>query len=641
MNSPQEILKTYWGFDQFRPMQEEIIQSILDGSDTLALLPTGGGKSLCFQVPGLILEGMTLVISPLIALMKDQIFQLKKRGVSAEALHAGMSKREIDFMLDNCVNSEVKFLYLSPERLKTEMFIERIKIIHEKRTVSLIAIDEAHCISQWGYDFRPAYLEIASIRELLPKTPMVALTATATPPVRSDIIDKLNFREEKVFTKSFARANLSYSVRFEEHKDRKLVEILQKVQGTAVVYVNTRRRTKEVAAMLIRHHISADFYHAGLDFETRSSKQESWIHNRTRVIVSTNAFGMGIDKADVRLVVHMDLSSNLESYYQEAGRAGRDEKKAFAVVVCNQKDVEDLRTRTLQSLPEEALLRDIYQMLGNHFQLAVGSHPLESLNFDFEEFGRHFDKKPMTVFNGLKSLESQGFIHLTQAFYQPSKVVFKLDHKALYEFQIANARYDSLIKGLLRSHGGELYHHPIQIKEASLSALLGLSQVDLRAMLEQLNERGVLEYFEQKDKPQLTFVTPRVAAEDLAIDIAWLKRKRKLTLEKMESVISYLHNEDRCRTQQLLEYFGEVSYDNCEVCDNCIDRKKHELDGVHTAHYKKQIHELLHQEIEVDLQQLIKILDPEDKEVFSLLVAELLDHGVLYYNEFGKLKPSK
>ena len=641
MTSPREILKSYWGHDEFRPVQEEVIQSVLNGMDTLALLPTGGGKSICFQIPGLLLEGMTIVVSPLIALMKDQVFQLRKMGVRAESLHAGMSKREIDITLDNCVNADVKFLYVSPERLKTELFVERLKIIHQKRKVSLLAVDEAHCISQWGYDFRPAYLEIVAVKELIPEVPVIALTATATLPVRKDIQEKLEFKNGQVFSKSFARDNLCYAVRFEEHKDRKLVEILQKTRGTAIVYVNTRRRTKELAALLLRNQIKADYYHAGLSFEERSQRQDDWIQNRTRVIVATNAFGMGIDKADVRTVVHMDIPSNLESYYQEAGRAGRDEKKAFAVTVCNQKDIEELRNRTLHALPEETLLREIYQMLGNHFQLAVGSFPQESFDFSFEDFAHHFDRKPIEVFHGLKSLESQGFILLTEAFYQPSRLMINLDHSQLYEFQIANSSYDALIKGILRMLGGETYRHPVQVRESSLSALLGISIADCKSMLRQLNEREVIQYFEQKDKPQITFLSPREQVSDLAIDKTFLKNKRKLTLEKMEAVISYLHNEDRCRTAQLLEYFGEISYDACGVCDNCIDKKRGEASDHLKRHYQKQVIEILHQEVELDLQQLSKILDPESKTVFSELIAELLDHGIIYYNDFGKLKPSK
>jgi len=641
MNSPQELLKSYWGFDHFRPMQEEIIQSVLNETDTLVLLPTGGGKSVCFQIPGLILPGLTLVISPLIALIKDQVFQLKKKGIPTEALHAGMSKREIDIALDNCVNSEVKFLYLSPERLKSEILIERLKIVSAKRGVGLVAVDEAHCISQWGYDFRPSYLEIANIKEFLPKAVFIALTATATSEVKADIQEKLQFENGKVFTNSFARENLSYSVRFEEHKDRKLVEILQKVRGSAVIYVSTRRKTKELSALLSRNGLSADYYHAGISFEERNKKQDDWIQGRLRVIVSTNAFGMGIDKANVRVVIHMDIPQNIESYYQEAGRAGRDGKRAFGVMICNQKDVEDLRNKTKQALPEEALIRDIYQMLGNHFQLAIGSHPLESLDFDFESFCKRFDKKPIEIFHGVKSLETQGFILLTESFYQPSKVLFTLGHKELYQFQIANGVYDDIIKGLLRMYGGELYNYPVQIKENGLSGLLGISKTDCVSLLKQLAEREVLEYFQQKDQPQLTFLVPRVATEKLPIDKPRLASRRKMTLEKMEVVISYLHNVDRCRTQQILEYFGEVSYDKCGVCDNCVNNKRKEINETLKADYKEQIKRALQEYLELDLQQLMKQLAPNNKEIFAEVVSEMLDHGFMKYDEFGKLKTSK
>ena len=636
-----DILRSYWGYEQFRPLQEDIINAAVAGHDVLALLPTGGGKSVCFQVPALMMEGLCVVVSPLIALIKDQVSQLKKREIRAEALHAGMSKREIDIALDNCVNADVKFLYLSPERLKTELFIERIKIVREKRGVCLLAVDESHCISQWGYDFRPAYLEIAAIREILPETPVMALTATATPKVQKDIQEKLEFKNSKVFTKSFARANLSYSVRFEEHKERKMVEILSRIPGSAVVYVSTRRHTKEIAYVLQRNHISADFYHAGLDHETRNRKQEDWIHNRTRVIVSTNAFGMGIDKPDVRVVIHMDIPGNLESYYQEAGRAGRDEKKAFGVMICNQKDILELRDKTKNSLPEEKLIREVYQMLGNYFQLATGSFPEESFDFDFQVFAKNFARHPLEIFNCLKVLENEGLIHLSEAFYLPSKLVFSLDQRAIYQFQIANAAFDPIIKGLLRLYGGELYNYPITINEGNLAALLGISVNDCRNALHQLAERQVVEYFPQKDKPQLLFLQPRFSADQLPLDVSRINARRKLILDKMEAVISYLHNEDRCRTQQLLEYFGEVSYDKCGVCDVCISQKKHAADGPLLAHYEKQVLALLRTNVDLNLDGLVQVLDPEKRSLFLQKVAEMLDHGVLYYDDFGKIRTSR
>ncbi|KYG81984.1 ATP-dependent DNA helicase RecQ [Roseivirga ehrenbergii] len=641
MNQGLNILKKYWGYNAFRPLQEDIINASLEGNDVLALLPTGGGKSICFQVPALVNDGLCVVISPLIALMKDQVYQLKRRGITAESLHAGMSKREIDFALDNCVNADIKFLYVSPERLKTELFQERIKIVRDTRGVNLIAVDEAHCISQWGYDFRPAYLEIAAIRELLPETPIMALTATATEKVKADIQEKLEFRNKKVFTKSFARANLSYSVRFEEHKERKLLEVLNRVRGSAVVYVSTRRHAKELALMLQRSHISADFYHAGLTHEERSLKQENWIHNRTQVIVSTNAFGMGIDKPDVRLVVHMDLPGNLEAYYQEAGRAGRDEKKAYAVIICHQKDIEELRKKTKNSLPDVKLIREVYQMLGNYYQLANGSHPQDSFDFDFQTFSKNFDRHPMEIFNGIKVLESQGAILLSESFYQPSRLMFGLNQKLMYEFQIANAQFDPLIKAILRLYGGEVYNNLIIIQENNLAANLGLTVDACRKMLKHLHEREVLEYIPQKDQPQLSFLMPKYPADKLSIDNHQIESRRKLITAKMESVIAYLHNEERCRTQQLLEYFGEVNYDPCLVCDNCVQNKRKAEELKLRAKYETQIFSLLDQSTEFDVNGLVNAIAPENKNVLTTLVAELVDHGVLKFDEFGKLEKGR
>lgn len=641
MNQPIDILKHYWGFNAFRPLQEDIIQSVLDGRDTLALLPTGGGKSLCFQIPGIQLEGLCIVVSPLIALMKDQVYQLKNKGISAIALHAGQSKREIDHALDNAVNSDLQFLYCSPERLKTEIFKARIKRVQEKRGISLIAVDEAHCISQWGYDFRPAYLEIAQLREILPEVPIIALTATATPKVRKDIQEKLLFKKPKVFTKSFARPNLSYAVRFEEHKERKLLEALARVGGSSVVYVATRRHAKEVAAMLMKNGVSADFYHAGLTHEERNQKQENWIHNRTRVIVSTNAFGMGIDKPDVRLVAHMDLPDNLESYYQEAGRAGRDEKKAFALIIANQKDIDDLRTKTKQSLPSVPLLKDVYQMLGNYFQLANGSFPESSFDFDFQTFAKRFDRHPLEVFNAVKVLQEQGLTHLTEAFYSPSRVAFLLDQRKMYEFQIVNSNFEPIIKGLLRLYGGELYQESLQIQESNLAALLGTSTDAIRLSLAALHERSIIDYQKQKVLPQLTFLIPKQSIDKLPIDQPALEAKRKLRLAKMESVIDYVHEEERCRTQMLLEYFGEVDYDYCGFCDNCLNKTKHKDDEKYRKLYRDQVLKLLKETSQINEEKLIQILMPSNKELFLNLLAELIDHGELHYDDFGYLNNSR
>ena len=400
---PQSILKQYWGYDTFRPLQAEIIQSVLEGRDTLALLPTGGGKSLCFQVPTLMSEGICIVISPLIALMQDQVEQLKRRGISAVGIFSGMHKNQIDIALDNCIYGDIKFLYVSPERLQTKLFIERAK----QMKINLLAIDEAHCISQWGYDFRPPYMKIAEFRALLPKVPMIALTATATEEVRADILNRLEMVNPQTFQQSFARANLSYSAFKEDDKERRLMKILQNVQGSGVVYVRNRRRTQEISDLLNKYNIQSTFYHAGLNAQERTKRQENWIKNRVRVIVATNAFGMGIDKPDVRTVVHLDLPDTLEAYYQEAGRAGRDGEKAYTVALYNQSDTENLEKNVLTSYPPLELVRRVYQSLGNLFQLAVGTGEFNSFDFDLLEFQNRFNLPPTDTYFALKILENQ------------------------------------------------------------------------------------------------------------------------------------------------------------------------------------------------------------------------------------------
>ena len=419
--SPNDILKQYWGFDSFRPLQEDIIQSVLDGKDTLALLPTGGGKSICFQVPALVKEGICIVISPLIALMKDQVYNLQKRGIAAVAIFSGMHYKDIDRILDNCIYGNTKLLYLSPERLTSDLVRERIK----KMKVSLIAVDEAHCISQWGYDFRPPYLQIAEIREYLPKVPIMALTATATPEVVKDIQEKLEFKRGEVFQQSFLRENLAYVVLEEEGKMEKLFKVLTGVRGSGLVYVRNRRKTKEIAMFLKKYRITADYYHAGLTNEERSQKQEAWINDKIRIIVATNAFGMGIDKPDVRVVVHMDLPDSLEAYFQEAGRAGRDGQKSYAVLLYNQGDKLDLERRFELSFPPLKEVRLTYQALGSYLQLAVGSGEGESYDFDLVEFSRVYGFSTVKTFNCLKVLERAGWIALSESIYIIRQVIYQ------------------------------------------------------------------------------------------------------------------------------------------------------------------------------------------------------------------------
>ena len=469
-----DILKQYWGYDSFRPLQDEIIESVLDGKDTLALMPTGGGKSICFQVPALCREGVCIVISPLIALMKDQVFQLQKRNIPAAAIYSGMRYKDIDRLLDNAVYGNIKLLYLSPERLVTELARERIK----KMNVNLLAVDEAHCISQWGYDFRPPYLQIAEIREFIPDTPILAVTATATKEVVEDIQQKLEFKDGAVFQKSFERKNLAYVVLSEENKPQKALDILQKVKGSAVVYSRNRRGTKEVANYLRKNGINADFYHAGLSTALRTKKQEDWIQGKLKVMVSTNAFGMGIDKADVRSVVHMDLPDSLEAYFQEAGRAGRDGKKSFAVLLYNEADKKNLLWSYENSFPEIEEVKRVYAALGSYLQLAIGSGLGGSFDFEIERFVKNFRFDLLKTYSCLKILEQSGYIVLSDAVFIPSTIKIRVNKEVLYDYQLKNRSLDIIIKTILRTYHGALSHHT-KIDESQLARFLKITRVQL------------------------------------------------------------------------------------------------------------------------------------------------------------------
>lgn len=629
MLDPHHILKKVWGYDRFRPMQEDIINAVLAGDDVLALLPTGGGKSVCFQVPALCMDGMCIVISPLIALMKDQVEQLKRRGIAAQAIYSGMSYREIDIALSNAMYGKTKFLYVSPERLKTEIFTERVG----KMPVSLVAIDEAHCISQWGYDFRPPYLQIAELRNLLAqKVPFIALTATATKVVKADIQEKLHFEGARVFQKSFSRPNLSYSVRKVENKEQKLVEILHKVPGTAVVYVRNRKRTAEIAQMLRQSGISADYYHAGLDQKLRSTKQDTWIANKVRVIVATNAFGMGIDKADVRLVAHMDLPDSLEAYYQEAGRAGRDEKKAFAVAIIDDLDTESLIRRFQQSNPGIDFIRKIYQCLSNQFKIAVGAGQLSVHDFSMPVFIKQYQLPPLETYSALQKLEQEGFIMLNDGFNQPSKVHVAVDNRMLYEFQIKYANFDLFIKSLLRVYGGELFSSFVNIEEEKLGRQLGITANEVAEKLNKLQQQQIIHYEPRKEKPSVTFLTPRYDANRLPLNMKLLKERTENEKQKIEAVINYIENNKRCRTQQLLEYFDEVSYEKCRVCDVCVQNKgKAEEDEA--VYLRSKIEKMKFENM--DIQQIKSALQPKNDAVLARVLRSMLDSEEVVINDLG------
>ena len=615
-----EILQKYWGYPAFRPLQQEIITATLDGKDSLALLPTGGGKSICFQVPALVKEGICIVVSPLIALMKDQVENLKAKGIEAIAIYAGMGKREIDILLDNCIYGKIKFLYLSPERLLSDLVRTRISYMN----VNLIAVDEAHCISQWGYDFRPPYQQIAKLREILPDVPVLALTATATAFVRQDIVEKLEMKDPQVFVKSFARDNLSYVVFNKEDKYKKLIEICNNVKGTGLVYVRNRRETAEVANFLIRNQIKADFYHAGLERDSRFKKQEDWKQNKTRIMVATNAFGMGIDKADVRFVVHLDLPESLEAYYQEAGRAGRDEKKSYAVLLANQADVEGLESRYIDSFPSPDEIRKIYHYLGNYFQLAFGAGEGLTFTFDIADFCKRFNISVLKTLSGLKFLEHDGYITLSESVFLPSRLMFTASHEDVYRFQIENRAYDSLIKTILRSHGGA-FDGFVKISEADIAKKTGVSYKDVIAVLNKLQAIDLLNYIQQTDQPQLQYIRARVDMDHFDLDVKYLSLRKEILLKQIEAVVGYTMS-GSCRSVQLLAYFDEPNATKCGVCDVCIAEKKNETAAGVEDEIDYEIASLLQQD-PLTLDELISAIKNGSENERLDAIRELLDAG--------------
>jgi len=563
-----DILRQYWGYDQFRSLQGDIIRSIASGNDTLGLMPTGGGKSLTFQVPTMAMDGMCLVVTPLIALMKDQVENLKKRGIAAAAIYSGMSYDKILLTLDNSVFGAYKFLYISPERLATPVFIEKMK----QATVCMIAVDESHCISQWGYDFRPSYLRIAAIRELLPEVPVLALTATATPEVVEDIQNQLLFKKPNVFKKSFNRSNLAYVVRTVENKDENLLKILHNVPGTSVVYVRNRKRTKEIADFLNQNGISAENFHAGLKNDTKDAKQSRWMSGETRVIVSTNAFGMGIDKAEVRTVVHMDLPDSLEAYFQEAGRAGRDEQKAYAVLLYNNGDAVKMRKRVSDTFPGKEMVLKVYEALGNYFQLGVGSGLDKVFAFDIGDFCTKFRLPILISYNCLKILQQAGYIELTDEQDSSSRVFFTVGKDELYKLK-NNREQDSLIHILLRSYTG-LFTDPASIDEDTIAKRLDWTRKKVYDQLVDLAKERIIQYIPRKKTPFLTFIRERETTNRVILGKEAYDDRRDRYISRVKNVLDYAQEENLCRCQQLLTYFGENDSKKCGCCDICLKKKE-------------------------------------------------------------------
>ena len=564
-----EVLKKYWGFDDFRPIQEDIINAVLNNKDTLALLPTGGGKSVCFQVPALAMNGICLVISPLIALMKDQVENLTKKGIPALAVYSGMHYADVKKTLQNAAFGNYKFLYVSPERLETDLFLEFLPAIKP----CLIAVDEAHCISQWGYDFRPPYLRIATLREQLPGIPVIALTASATLIVQNDICKKLLFENDHVrFQQSFARPNLSYSIFDPPSKQTKLLEILKNVPGSSIVYCKSRKRTQHIAELLRQNNIAADFYHAGLDNEQRTARQQDWVNNKIRTIVSTNAFGMGIDKPDVRAVIHFDIPDCLENYYQEAGRAGRDGKRAYAVLLYNSNDPADLFSQVDIRYPGEAEIKKIYTALMNFLQVPAGNG--EGLNYDFDimAFAENFKFNIQQATYGIKALAQEDLLSYTEVFFKPSTLVFTTSKNDLHEFEEQQPTLEPLIKGLLRSYEG-IFDYPATIYESLLAGFLKTSIENIRSKMAMLHQYKIVHYQPQNDKPQLILLKNRMYSDDFKINTKSLLSRKENYIKRAEAMSGYITDNKTCRSILTGNYFNDKEIKPCGICDNCINNK--------------------------------------------------------------------
>ena len=634
MNKYQEILKQYWGYDSFRDLQEEIITSIGEGKDTLGLMPTGGGKSITFQVPALAQEGICIVITPLIALMKDQVQHLRKREIKALAIYSGMTRQEILTALENCIFGNYKFLYISPERLDTEIFRTKLRSMK----VSMITVDESHCISQWGYDFRPAYLKIAEIRELLPEVPVLALTATATPEVVTDIQARLKFREGNVFRMSFERKNLAYIVRKTDNKTKELLYILQRISGSAIIYVRNRHRTKEITELLMNEGITADFYHAGLDNAVKDLRQKRWQSGEVRVMVATNAFGMGIDKPDVRIVLHLDLPDSPEAYFQEAGRAGRDGEKAYAVILYSKSDKTTLHKRVVDTFPDKEYILNVYEHLQYYYQMAMGDGFQCIREFNLEEFCRKFKYFPVPVDSALKILTQAGYLEYTDEQDNSSRILFTIRRDELYKLREMGKEAEALIQSILRSYTG-VFTDYAYISEESLAVRTGLTRQQIYNILVTLTKRRIVDYIPRKKTPYIIYTRERLELRFLHIPASVYEERKARYEARIKAMEEYVTTENICRSRMLLRYFGEKNEHNCGQCDVCLSKRA--TDNLSEESYeevKRQILDLLSHSPLTPAETADQI--KAEKEDIGQVIRYLLDEGELKMQD-GMLHISK